>query len=399
MNTTLREALAGRIEDASFPGLDVADLIGLGETRLRRRRLVAVLGSAAAAVVVVIAFALGAALNGPVKRSDGPPVDHPSPSPTETHAPPVRPLFYIDVPLGRKHRPGVIHYGDRAIESDNAFVHSDVTDDGFVFTTKDEVWFSDGGSPVQIGSRLCALRGLRNGGIRHFAHGAVITGATGSLVAWFTCADPESQTLVVYDTSSGREIARQPMPMCDLVAGCDLDLGPVVGEHVYLTRTQVNHSTDSTKRRLLSYDVTTGRLTTATSRSFSDDVRSNPRGMVIGDTWETATPDNPAFHARGTRLVAWSDDDDAPTTAFDTATHLAIRLRLPPGYSPNPPPGSRGFSVFEWLDDDTVALTPEHNLESADIITCRLSEGSCRLTVKAGPDGMVRFQPGQGLPG
>src|SRR4051794_40866985 len=99
MNTTLREALAGRIDDASFPGLDVADLIDLGEARLRQRRLVAVLGSAAAAAFVVIAIALGAALSGPVKRSDGPPVDHPSPSPTETHAPSVRKLLYSDVPL------------------------------------------------------------------------------------------------------------------------------------------------------------------------------------------------------------------------------------------------------------------------------------------------------------
>jgi hypothetical protein len=114
MNTTLREALAGRIDDASFPGLDVADLIGLGEARLRRRRLVAVLGSAAAVVVLVLA--LGAALNSPVKRGDVP-VDHPSPSPTETHAPPVRQLLYIDVPLtGREHNRGVIHYGDRAID-------------------------------------------------------------------------------------------------------------------------------------------------------------------------------------------------------------------------------------------------------------------------------------------
>src|SRR6187200_2209152 len=106
MNTTLREALARRIDDASFPGLDVADLIGQGETRLRRRRLAAVLGSAAAAVV--IAFALAAALNGPVKRSDGPPVNHPSPSPTETHAPPVRQLLHIDLRRGSDDA-GTIH--------------------------------------------------------------------------------------------------------------------------------------------------------------------------------------------------------------------------------------------------------------------------------------------------
>ena len=190
MNTTLREALARRIDDASFPGLDVADLIGQGETRLRRRRLAAVLGSAAAAVVVVIAFALAAALNGPVKRSDGPPVDHPSPSPTELSPPPapnVRELLYVDV--ARSHNEGTFHFGDRAITSDDAFVFTDVTDDGFVYTSRNDLWFSDGESPVQIGSHVC---GLPRNGIRHQAQDAVITGDAGSLVAWFACAGPVS---------------------------------------------------------------------------------------------------------------------------------------------------------------------------------------------------------------
>jgi hypothetical protein len=129
-------------------------------------------------------------------------------------------------------------------------VHTDVTDDGFVYTTKDEAWFSDGGSPEQIGSRLCGLRALRNGGIAHTASDTVMTGAAGSLAAWFECADPEVPTLVVYDTSSGREVPLQPMPMCDPVAGCDLNLDAVVGEHIYLTRPQ---NGPGTPRVLLSY--------------------------------------------------------------------------------------------------------------------------------------------------
>lgn len=59
-----------------------------------------------------------------------------------------------------------------------------------------------------------------------------------TLVAWLACADPASPTLVVYDTGSGREVAGRPLPMCDVVAGCHLGLDQVVGEHVYLTRTE-----------------------------------------------------------------------------------------------------------------------------------------------------------------
>ena len=72
-----------------------------------------------------------------------------------------------------------------------------------------------------------------------------------------------------------------------------------------------------------------------------------------------------------------------------------MHLRLPPGYHPN---GAR-FAIFEWLDDDTVALTPGHNLESADIVTCRLSDGRCQLAVKAGPDDTMRLMPTDSLPG
>ncbi len=70
-----------------------------------------------------------------------------------------------------------------------------------------------------------------------------------------------------------------------------------------------------------------------------------------------------------------------------------MRLILPSGT------GAQQHAIFEWLDDNTVALTPDHNLESADIITCRLSDGRCHLAVKAGPDDLIRIMPATGLPG
>ena len=389
MNTTLRDTFARQANHAGHPAFDIEELLALGEARLRRRRLTAVLGSAAAVFVAIGLVLGGAALIGPVKQSEGPVDDH-TPSP-------VRKLLYSDVPLTSEGLgQGVIHFGDRAIETENGFVHLDVTDDGFVYTSEDGVWFSDGGSPEQISS-------LRNSGTFLRAQDTVMTGATGSLVAWFACtnpdsacANPDSATLVVYDTGSGSMVVRQPMPCTTNWRGCNLEA--VVGEHIYFTMFNRRYH----RRELFSYDVTTGRQNPATPRSYAADVRSNPRGMMIGTTWQTATPTatfyHPDFVARGTRLVT-SDLDRRGrairTTAFDTATHQAIQLRLPPGYHAH----GATFNVFEWLDDDTVALAPAHNLESADIITCRLSEGSCRLTVKAGPDDVVRIVPGRWLPG
>ena len=49
MTPTLREMLARRATEAAPPNLDIEQLVGLGETRLRRRRIAAAAGSAAVA--------------------------------------------------------------------------------------------------------------------------------------------------------------------------------------------------------------------------------------------------------------------------------------------------------------------------------------------------------------
>ena len=112
----------------------------------------------------MIAFALAAALNGPVKRSDGP-VDQPRPSPTELlrARADARARFTSTLPA-RAYDGAPSTSATAAITSDDAFVFTDVTDDGFVYTRRNDLWFSDGETPVQIGSHVC---GLPRNGIRH----------------------------------------------------------------------------------------------------------------------------------------------------------------------------------------------------------------------------------------
>ena len=86
-----------------------------------------------------------------------------------------------------------------------------------------------------------------------------------------------------------------------------------------------------------------------------------------------------------------------------------MHFRLPAGYQPDPTNGyvfpdgpgdpSTGFEIFEWIDDDTVALVQGGGWSTGDIITCRLSDGHCRLAVKAAPHNQVRIVPGEILPG
>lgn len=108
MSTSLRDALARRIDEIGLPDLDVQDLVGLGERRSRRRRLTVALGSGAA-VVLAIALALGGAS---LIRSGDPtpgPADHHTTDRTKSEgkkahrpAPPAEPqarkIVYSDGP-------------------------------------------------------------------------------------------------------------------------------------------------------------------------------------------------------------------------------------------------------------------------------------------------------------
>ena len=63
------------------------------------------------------------------------------------------------------------------------------------------------------------------------------------------------------------------------------------------------------------------------------------------------------------------------------------------------PRGTDIFTVFEWLDDDTLALMQGGNNSVGDIITCHLSDGSCDLAVKGAPPDKYRMVAGGALPG
>lgn len=386
MNTTLREVLARQADNAGLPDLDVDELVGLGEERLRRRRLSALLGGTVV-LVLVIAVAIGAMRGGPVKDSNGP-VKGPTPSPTDT-APPLRKIVY-----STGYTSTTIHFGDRVVETGNGHVHMDVTDDGFVYTAAGSVWFSDGGRPVRVGSHVCGAG--PTGEFSNFSDVA-LSGNVGSAVAWFDCAEPARPDLVVFDTDSLSETVREALPLC-AKRRCELDA--VIGAHVYFT--EYNYAPRMLRR--LRLDLATREVSATTGRAYAEDVRAHRRNLLVGDSWATARPSdgltvprgNPphlqGFQAIGSRLIPLARDAERNSTnAFDTTTGQALDLRLPRAYSD----GSQ-FILFEWLDDHTVALMGGGR---GDIITCRLPDGPCDLAV-SGPKGAgPRVVPGWPLPG
>ena len=382
--------LSRRVDRMTAPTLDVEGLIARGEQRLRRRRVTAVV----AAVVVVALLAVGGLVASATQHRSTGPVDNP----TKHHQPlasPTREIVYSNF------ADRLVHFGDRRVPTGQSGVlHLDVTDDGFVYTAPDRnpyahpprhdprVWFSDGGTPQQIGT-LCrpSLSRLPE---------EVITANAGSLAAWIDCPDSGAPSIVVLDTSIGREILREPTARFVARAGTCCAVNALIGDHLYFSRGAARHRTGPFIDQILRLDLSTRQgskvsawyVPIGTARSpaaYLDDLRSNPRGLVVGDTWGSGTPTDgigQAFWVDGTRLVPVLDaNEPSATNAFNTTTHRRVRLHLPRGYHAHHDALGRGdFGIFEWLNDDTVALEGP----TSEILTCRLSNGHCQLAVAGG---------------
>ena len=367
--------LSRRIDDLVAPPVDLEALVASGERRLHRRRM-AIAAAGAAAVAVL---AVGGALANAHRTQTTGPIDLPRPTEDQVPTSVTRPVVYA----GGLNDP-TIYYGDQKLKVPTGYVHLDVTDDGFVYTTPGTmqkgdptVWFSDGGEPERIGKH-CGLNAARS-------LNDVMTGSSGSLVVWLACSEAAGDEVVVYDTDLGREVLRQPLPGCDHETfGCELTA--MVGEHLYLVRP----AGKSYAERGVLLDLATGSLRSVTpkyrpiggyrpSAAYLADLRSQPRALVVGDTFSSATITDGiglGFVVTGSRLMPLPDPEGPVTQAYGT-TGRPVRLHVPQGYD-----RASGFSLVQWLDDDTVALaTGGEGPYSGDVLTCHLSNGHCDQTV------------------
>lgn len=403
MTDTLRELLR-QGADVEVPVLDPHDLVVLGERRLRRRRR----NTVAAAVAAVVLVGVSGVVAGTARLESRGPVGRPGgtddvPSSVET---PTRPIVWSD---DHGHgRVGALHVGGREVEIDQE-LHSvldwsmAVTDAGAVFARDDHtVWFTDGGTPQRIASDACVVAA------GDYPSLGLATGNAGPLVAWFDCAPASRGDLVVYDTAVGREVARHHLPACAQTrqpthlpsSGASCVPDAVVGQHVYVGRVDVEGDLVEHRFRL---DLATGQVQPTDPATYLEDLRSRPRTLVVGDTWQSGRPteavgSRTGLTFRGRELVpTWaggSPEDGTETRVFSRPTGTPVRFRLPAGYQPPPTDVGTEFTIFEWLDDDTVALAQSGFDVVGDILVCHLADGSCRLAQSHG--GIV---PGLPLPG
>jgi hypothetical protein len=252
---------------------------------------------------------------------------------------------------------------------------------------------------------------------------------------WKSCTRGNPDTLVVYDTSTDafgqhRGVVARVDSKCRL--GPDgwaqfCDLRGVVGDHLYWTRTvhrkhRPGHRVVPDYRtELLRHDVSAGQTDRVSEAQYRSDLRSSPRGLVLGDTWATGLPTDGigvSFRVSHGRLLPRAQLRDGSildmdTSAFVTGTRRPLHLHLPAKYAERfvhfnkQAPGQvwtvDSLVLFEWLDDDTVALGVGVNGRDApkgyngDILRCQVSTGRCELAVGRAAD--LRIVPNLGLPG
>lgn len=404
MNSSLRD-LGKRAEAVSAPQLDVAALVGAGESRIRRRRLAAV-AVVTAAVLVVVG---GALLADPDTRdAQSPPagVDRTQQGDLVKTRPASRLLTYA---VGT-----TIHWGDTTIDVRQQANSSpgwgalvdyvDATDDGAVFVTgpapvRDAggwglpygpaaVWFTDGSTPVRIGTTF----GSR---VRGFGIAAT---AAGSTLAWI---DPGTKSapgaLVVYDTGQMKELARfgtaEPGQSWPAPDGSAVPLA-VYDDAVYWSPDGSScnqylggapYGCDRTAR-VMRFDTASGRHTSVSTAEYDADRRTRP-GLFTGQSRDPHVRRGAMFLSfvrRGERLVArgtWEAGEPGfPSTV--ALTGQPLRLSHP---ARHPRRGNQDdphvLQLTQWLDPDRVVLLDGYD-DGTDLVICRLSTGGCRVAVR-----------------
>lgn len=331
----------------------------------RARRTAARTGLAAAAAVV----AVGGVTWLLVRDDDSAP--EPAPTPGDTS----HPLTYA---LGR-----TIHYGDQTVDAPSDVVELDVTDDGVIARLGDGgIWFTDGTDLSQLGDvgepgRVYLNRGSGSVGDHPYnaTGGLVVSGNTGSRAAWFEFPQPGTPEVVVYDTATGEETARQPVDP----NGSRALLHSVTQDYAYLFLDPVFEDAEPTWR----LDLGTGALTRIKPEEYYADAPplDTPRTMMVSH----AEGDEPVLF-RPHDAIMWQFNIDGrgrvepqgaqPLEARDGGTGRRFRFTAPDEYR-----GAIPTWLVQWLDDDTVVLVVTRSGED-DLLECRISTGACTPAVR-----------------
>ena len=347
----------------------------LRETARARDRRTAQTGIAVAAVALLAVGATAFVTLGKDNAEELPPIQ---PSPT-------RPLTYADG--------STIHYGDVTIGAPGTVRELDLTDDGVAFRTSDgRIWFSDGvttdelgilGEPTAPGT---ALERWIPAMAHHYSPvltstGWVVSGNSGSNLAWFEVRQPDAPEIVVYDTHARRVVLRT-----EVTVGAGSWAGPhsVDDESAYLFLDPDPFADD--KMPQVRVDLATGAQVPVTPKQYLADVGTRPaRSILISHAeqgfrlYEITAGTGQQFDVQGGHLRAAGMQ---PMELRDGLTNQRLEMRAPAGY-----PNSNPVWLVQWLDDATVVLSAT-NGDQEDLLACPIPTGTCEVVV-TGPSSIV----------
>ncbi len=345
----------------------------LGETARRRARRARVATSVAVAVVVAVsatAVFLGRDADRRVE---------PAPTPI------TRPLTYADG--------STIHYGDRTVDAAGPVVELDVTDDGVGFRTDDgQIWFTDGSTIDRLGALGETGSGYRDPWPLTSHPSWMLSPNTGSRLVWFEFPAPGRPEVVVYDTGSGTEVARE---VVQLGQGHTAVPATLTDRYVYWFKDPDPGEMPEDQAQVR-YDPTTGEQSGITEGDLLEDLDSEAAMRSIrlkGDGRADATGKFHYSDGMGQQMgldlrqgVA-GVNGVAPVGAGDmVARDVGGRPFVfdpPRDYTDK----SGVAWLVQWLDDQTVVvLNPLRR--GTDLLSCHLDTGTCEVAT-SGPTGLV----------
>ena len=300
-------------------------------------------------------------------------------------APAVRLLTYADG--------STIHYGEHTVEADAPVVELDVTDDGVGFRTADgRIWFTDGSSTDRLGDLGETGPGYGDTWPLTSHPGWMLSPNTGSRLVWFEFPAPGEPEVVVYDTDTRREDARDTV---GLEPGHTAVPALLSDRFVYWFR-DPDPGEMPEDQALVRYDPATGERSRTTEQALLGDLDADAAARSVRLKGDGRWDSSDAFHysdgmgqqvglslrkgVAGVNGVApvgpgdmVAEDVDGRTFAFDP----------PPGYS-----ATAGVAwLVQWLDDRTVVVLSPFR-RSTDLIACHVETKTCEVAASA-PAGIV----------
>lgn len=346
----------------------------LVETARRRDRRARVATSALAAVTVAAVSATTFYLT----RSNDREVE-PAPAPSS------RPLTYADGTT--------IHYGGHSVEAESPVVELDLTDDGVAFRTEDgQIWFTDGSTVDRLGALGETGPGYDDTWPLMTRPGWMLSANAGSRLVWFEFPAAGEPEVVVYDTASEREIARDAVRL----APGHTSVPALVSDRFVYWYQDPNPDELGADQTQVRYDPRTGDQTRVTEPDVLDDLDADAAVRSVRLKGDGRSEGSPGFHysdGMGQQMGLDLQQDVAGVDGVAPVGPGDMVARDVDGrpFAFQPPPGYTDKSgiawLVQWIDDQTVVVVSPLR-QRTDLLACHLDTATCEVAASA-PAGIV----------